>query len=202
MAKGYIWILVLFVKSYAGPQLSLSQEAQDPHLLSVLLFNFRICLWARGPISLAFSCDCSELGTKYLCQKEAESYHLFYSKTVSSSGLSCFSHVQVFVTPWVVARQAPLPGILQARRLEWVAIPSPGDLPDPEIKPESLMSPAFSGRFPPLGKPPKCMMQNFSSAKALGSAPLENSLPSCELSSQFLPPSSLSLSSSDSPRHP
>ena len=31
-------------------------------------------------------------------------------------------------------------GILQARILEWVAIPPPGDLPDPEIKP---MSPAL-----------------------------------------------------------
>ena len=28
-------------------------------------------------------------------------------------------------------------GILQARILEWVAIPSPGDLPDPGIKPTS-----------------------------------------------------------------
>ena len=31
------------------------------------------------------------------------------------------SHVQLFVTPWTVARQAPLSmGILQARILEWV----------------------------------------------------------------------------------
>ena len=29
-------------------------------------------------------------------------------------------------------------GILQARILEWVAIPSPGDLPDPGIEFESL----------------------------------------------------------------
>ena len=28
-------------------------------------------------------------------------------------------------------------GILQARILEWVAFPSPGDLPDPGIKPGS-----------------------------------------------------------------
>ena len=35
------------------------------------------------------------------------------------------SHVQLFVTPWTVARQAPLSvGILQARVLEWVAMPS------------------------------------------------------------------------------
>ena len=36
-----------------------------------------------------------------------------------------FSHVQLFVTPWTVARQPPLSvGILQARILEWVAMPS------------------------------------------------------------------------------
>ena len=39
--------------------------------------------------------------------------------------LSHFSHVRLFATPWTVARQAPQSmGILQARTLEWVAIPS------------------------------------------------------------------------------
>ena len=33
-------------------------------------------------------------------------------------------------------------GTLQARILEWVAVPSPGDLPDPEIEPASFTSPA------------------------------------------------------------
>ena len=38
--------------------------------------------------------------------------------------LSRFRCVQFFATPWTVARQAPLSmGILQARILEWVAIP-------------------------------------------------------------------------------
>ena len=32
--------------------------------------------------------------------------------------------------------------ILQARILEWVAFPPPGDLPDPGIEPMSLESPA------------------------------------------------------------
>ena len=43
------------------------------------------------------------------------------------------------VIPWTVTLQAPLSrGILQARRLEWVAMPSPpGDLPNPGIKPRS-----------------------------------------------------------------
>ena len=38
--------------------------------------------------------------------------------------LNHFSHVQLFATPWTVARQAPLSmGILQERTLEWVAMP-------------------------------------------------------------------------------
>ena len=37
--------------------------------------------------------------------------------------LSHFSHVQLFATPWTVGCQAPVPGILQASILEWVAIP-------------------------------------------------------------------------------
>ena len=36
--------------------------------------------------------------------------------------LSCFSHVWLCVTPWTEAHQNPVPGILQARTLEWVAI--------------------------------------------------------------------------------
>ena len=38
-------------------------------------------------------------------------------------------------------------GILQARILEWVAVPPPGDLPDPGMEPASLMSPALAGGF-------------------------------------------------------
>ena len=39
--------------------------------------------------------------------------------------LSRFSHVQLFVTPWTIAHQAPLfMGILQERILEWAAMPS------------------------------------------------------------------------------
>ena len=37
--------------------------------------------------------------------------------------LSCFIHVRLFATLWTVIRQAPLStGILQARKLEWVAL--------------------------------------------------------------------------------
>ena len=38
-------------------------------------------------------------------------------------------------------------GILQARILEWVAMPPPGDLPNPRIKPVPPRSPALTGGF-------------------------------------------------------
>ena len=38
-------------------------------------------------------------------------------------------------------------GILQARILGWVSMPSSGDLPDPGMELTSLMSPALAGRF-------------------------------------------------------
>ena len=41
--------------------------------------------------------------------------------------LNCFSYVQLFVTLWAIARQAPLSmGIFQARIMEWVAMSSSG----------------------------------------------------------------------------
>ena len=46
-------------------------------------------------------------------------------------------------------------GILEARVLEWVPHPPPGDLPDSGIEPESLMSPTLAGRFFTLAPPGK-----------------------------------------------
>ena len=46
-----------------------------------------------------------------------------------------------FVTPWTVARQAPLPmGFSRQEYWSGLPFPSPGDLPNPGIKPRS---PAF-----------------------------------------------------------
>ena len=46
-------------------------------------------------------------------------------------------------------------GILQARILEWVVMPSSGDLPDPRIKLVSPMSPALQEDFLPTESPGK-----------------------------------------------
>ena len=55
------------------------------------------------------------------------------------------SHIWLFCDPIDCSPPGPsIHGILQARILEWVAIPSPGDLPDPGIEPKS---PALAGGF-------------------------------------------------------
>ena len=46
-------------------------------------------------------------------------------------------------------------GILQARIVEWVPFPSPGDLPNPGIKPGPPVLQADSLPSEPPGKPPK-----------------------------------------------
>ena len=46
-------------------------------------------------------------------------------------------------------------GILQARILEWVPFPPPGDLPHPGSEPVSLVSPTLAGEFFTTGPPKK-----------------------------------------------
>ena len=47
----------------------------------------------------------------------------------------------------MVAPGPSVHGTLQERILEWVAIPSPGDLPDPVVEHTPLMPSALAGRF-------------------------------------------------------
>ena len=64
------------------------------------------------------------------------------------------SHVRLFVTPWTAAHQAPL-SMESSRQECWSGLPfpSPGDLPDPAIKPGSSSLQAYSLRSEPPGKP-------------------------------------------------
>ena len=64
------------------------------------------------------------------------------------------SHVQLFVTPWTVTYQAP-PSLGFFRQEYWSGLPfpSPGDLPDPGIKPRSLALQADTLTSEPPGKP-------------------------------------------------
>ena len=51
-------------------------------------------------------------------------------------------------------------GILQARALEWVAMPSSSGSPDPGVEPASLTSPALTGSLPLV--PPYTYICSFS----------------------------------------
>ena len=58
------------------------------------------------------------------------------------------SRVWLFVTPWTVACQASLSmGFSRQEYCSGFPFPSPLDLPDPGIKPESPVSPALAGWF-------------------------------------------------------
>ena len=59
-----------------------------------------------------------------------------------------FSRVQLFVTLWTVARQAPLStGFSRQEHGSGLPCSPPGDLPDPGIELVSLMSPPLAGGF-------------------------------------------------------
>ena len=60
------------------------------------------------------------------------------------------SHVGLFETPWTVAYQAPQSTEFS---MDWSGLPflSPGDLPNPGIKPRS---PALQGSAEPPSEPP------------------------------------------------
>ena len=67
------------------------------------------------------------------------------------------NNVQLFVTLWTVTHQAAL-SMSVSRQEYWSRLPfsPPGHLPNPEIEPTSLVSPALIGRFfavVPPGKP-------------------------------------------------
>ena len=62
--------------------------------------------------------------------------------------LNHFSHVQLFETLWTVSHQARLSmGFSRQEYWNGLPCPPPGYLPDPGIKPMSLISPALAGGF-------------------------------------------------------
>ena len=75
----------------------------------------------------------------YLYQQQGESSLSLWSWCL------VLSHVQFFETPWTVAHQAPLSmGILQARTLDWVAMPSSRGSFQPR---DQLQVSCIAGRF-------------------------------------------------------
>ena len=73
------------------------------------------------------------------------------NQSVREKSLSC---AQLFATTWTVAHQAPLSmGFPKQEYWSGLPFPSPGDLPDTGIEPESPALQADSLPSEPLGNP-------------------------------------------------
>ena len=77
--------------------------------------------------------------------------------------LNHFSCVQLFLSLWTVAHQAPLSKEF-SRQEYWSGLPfpSPGDLPNPGIKPVTLVSPALQAYSLPSEPPEKALGKSIS----------------------------------------
>ena len=83
--------------------------------------------------------------TNHILSTDFQDSLIFISYYVCAQLLS---HVWLFATPWTVALQVPLSmGFSRQEYWCWLPFPTSGDLPDPGIKPMSLVSPALAGRF-------------------------------------------------------
>ena len=80
----------------------------------------------------------------------------FTTSATWEAEVKSLSRVRLFATPGTVAHQAP-PSMGFSRQEYWngLPFPSPGDLPDPETEPASLMSPALAGGFFTIEPPGK-----------------------------------------------
>ena len=86
--------------------------------------------------------------------KKETGIHLSTGDLVSVSWCYSLSHVQLFVTPWSVACQAPLSmGLSRQEYWSRLPFPSPGDLPNPGIEPRSPALQVDSLPSEPPGKP-------------------------------------------------
>ena len=103
--------------------------------------NDPIVSWVRS---------CSSLSPMPPPSLSTDSVTLFsYTVKVKKS----LSHVQLFATPWTVARQPPLSmGFSRQEYWSGLPFPSPGDLPDPGIEPRSPALQADALSCEPPGK--------------------------------------------------
>ena len=76
-------------------------------------------------------------------------WSMWHLRSLTRDRTCClFSHVQLFTSPWIVARQSPLSmGFSRQEYWSGLLFPSPGTLPYPGIKPAFLLSPALAGGF-------------------------------------------------------
>ena len=93
------------------------------------------------------------------------SFFFLYHSSSLGCMFSCFSCVQLFATPWIISHQASL-SMGFSKKEYWNGLPFLllGCLPDPGIKPASLVLPADSFTTEPLWKPAVDHFTSFSSS--------------------------------------
>ena len=109
-------------------------------------------VWSLGwadPLEREMSAHSSILAWKIAWTEEPGGLQFMWLQSVRCVRASClFSRVRLFAAPWTAAHQAP-PSMGFSRQEYWSGLPGPppGHLPNPGIKPMSLMSPALAGGF-------------------------------------------------------
>ena len=92
--------------------------------------------------------------------------------------LSCSSHVRLFVTPCTVAYRAPLSmGLSRQEYWSGLPVPSPGDLPNPGVKPGSPTLQADFLPSEPPGKPRQLALKSLFSKLGSFSVPIKQKGP-------------------------
>ena len=117
----FSWDITLFGKSSLTPQ------------VSVFLLFPQLCILPLAPVLTTLFCN-----------------YIFICQCMHVCMLSHFSPIPLFATPWTVACQAPLSmGFPRWEHWSGLPFPSPGNLPNPGIKPGSLCVSCI-GRWSPL----------------------------------------------------
>ena len=115
--------------------------------------RFLLACWPNGYHDS--SCGGLNHGPQKICPPRTCGCDLICCKVfanVTCAAVLCsFSCVQLFVTPWSIAHQAPLSmGLSRWEYQSWLPFPSPGHLPNPGMEPTS---PALQADSLPLSYP-------------------------------------------------
>ena len=139
-------VQVLDLKHWTLWNLLIQQISIGYLILHMILYTFQ-CYSLDS--SLPFPVSTSLCSTSVSLLLPCRRVHQYHLSRVRACVLSCFSHIWLCVIPYTVCSVPgfSVHGILQARTLEGLPCPPPGDLPNLGTEPASLTSLALAGVF-------------------------------------------------------